>query len=406
MVINVSEINNEHIIIPKVYNLDDTLIKIKDQGETNQCSLYSTVQSIEYLISMNKSLLEDQKLNNISIYNLYLKSYLCANQLNPNNNKNYKIINPSCSLNNYGMDEGFSLKNTLYGAMYGICEEQVWKNIPLYVNHQANFTFPFQHLNPVLDNDYIYNRTNPHIYLNKYIKIVPKILEDTTSILQKNTLDIKKSKVQLRNKKSKGKQINKKSKDGQINDKSKGENNDLISFSVKQISIDDTFYDNFTNDNFMNEEFEIYKDNLYEYDDKLDNYKYKLTEKQGLINMIQENLFKYKCPILMSLILPKEIKDCIDDNNILITKDLTKYSYEDYHACQLVGYDDKYFKIASSWGTTFGDKGYFKINKKYIFDKYDGNNLNCDFNQLYIINGIKIIYTDKIFNISNNTLSY
>ena len=92
----ISKTNNQ------IFNINLQNQFVKNQGESNLCSIYALAYSIEYLLRKNKQYVV------LSIYNLYLKSYLCANKLNPNNPNNYKIMNLSCGLINYGQDQGLS----------------------------------------------------------------------------------------------------------------------------------------------------------------------------------------------------------------------------------------------------------------------------------------------------------
>ena len=321
----ISKTNNQ------IFNINLQNQFVKNQGKSNLCSIYTLSYSIEYLLRKNKQYVV------LSIYNLYLKSYLCANKLNPNNPNNYKIMNPSCGLINYGQDQGFSLKNTIYGGIYGICYEDKWKNIPPYVPHLLNFTFAFKNLNALLKEDYIYSNEN-HVHIKKFIKIVPKI------------------------------------------------ENKNIEFNVKEIVLPELLLDQ--NDLFMSYELYRIKYDLFVDDCILDNYNYTKQNKQVLINTIKNILTSEKLPILVSFILPTNVENNLDDTYSII--EYEKNNYEDYHACLIVGYTNKQFKILTSWGSDFGIDGCFYVNNDYLFKKSDSKQLNLDLNQIYVITDAKI----------------
>jgi hypothetical protein len=343
--------------INQVFMLDQSKLRVKNQGKIGVCCLMAVTNAIEYLLSKNNIEV------NLSIYNAYLKAYFCANKLNPNNARNYRIIQPSCALNNYGQDDGFSIKNTIYGSIYGICESNAWCNIMPHVVHQPNFTFPFVSLNPLLTQDYYYYDTLiKHWHTKKFIKIVPKIDEKT---------------IHIKNKRKKNAE-------------------QTINFFVKEFEVEENIYDN---NLFFNEQIYKLKDGIFEEDYKLDNFNYTNDEKNNFINWIKKLISHEKKPILISLILPKEIDDYIDKQyNLREGRKSTNYDnlivkqsteYDDYHTCLMIGYDKNRIKILSSWGEEFGENGCFYVNNEYLFKKNDGKQLNCDLNQIYIISEVK-----------------
>jgi len=341
MVIKISYYNYKNSKIPGLkepdtFNLILSNIKIKHQGKLELCTLFTVTSAMEYLLNLP---------SNLSIYNLYLKSFFFSNKLNPNYKDNYKIILPSCSLNSYGQNAGFSIRNVIFSSMYGVCLDTYWNNIPFYVLHQPNFTFPFENINPIINQDYCYG-TSTHYHLRKFIKIVPKIL-----------------------------------------------NKKKINFETKEIEISDDFYKNsLLNNQYIDESMVLCKDKLFEYDYELDNYKYLKHDKDKLYNLIKETIYDTKCPLIISLILPDNIDKYLNSDGLLIIdKSINKSQFDEYHACLVVGYDNNILNIATSWGTEFGKDGYFKIDKEYLFKKYNGTDLNCDVNQLYTVTGIRIV---------------
>ena len=317
--------------IDKIYNVPNIeSIYTKNQGDVGVCSLLTVTYVIELLLRKNNN----NKL--LSVYNAYLKSYFCANKLNPNNPNNYKIIQPSCSINNYGQDNGFSIKNTINGGIHGICYNTQWDNIVYYVSHQPNFTFPYKNMNPLLTEDYT-NHTD-HVYISQFIKLVPKIT------------NIKK--------------------------------NQKITFEPKEINI---ITDQIITDNnlYMAKELYDLKDSLYEFDHLIDNYKYNDSDKNMLINKIKNLLVAKQLPILINIILPKNIDEHLNKKHCLAN--YNKCTFDDYHACLIVGYNTSSFKILSSWGNNTGNNGCFYIDYNYLFKKSDGNQINLDVNQIYMI---------------------
>jgi hypothetical protein len=324
----INDININNIRACKNFLLNIENFNIKNQGKSNMCSLFTIVNAIEFLLKNNNN-------HKLSIFNLYLKSHLCANKLNPNNKNNYRIINSSCSLNNYGQNDGFSLKNTIYGGISGICYDNKWINIPSYVSYLPNFTFPFKNLNPLLIQDYIYNRYN-HVHIKKFIKIVPIITDN-------------------------------------------------IIITIKEIELIENIFDQ--NNLFMPEVFYKLKNTIFEDDNNIDDYQYTNQNKQYLINSIKKLLNITNKPILISLILPSDTENMLDKTYCVIESN--NNCYDDFYLCLIIGYTKTKIKILTSWGSDFGENGCFYININYLFEKSDGKQLNLDLNQIYIITEVE-----------------
>ena len=69
-------------------------------------------------------------------------------------------------------------------------------------------------------------------------------------------------------------------------------------------------------------------------------------------------------------ILTKEKMNEIIPNKNYLPENITEYNETGGHAVVLVGSQVEYLKFLNSWGTRFGDKGFFKLKNSEIFEMY------------------------------------
>jgi hypothetical protein len=119
--------------------------------------------------------------------------------------------------------------------------------------------------------------------------------------------------------------------------------------------------------NYVNELIE----DIYENDDKLDNFKYNKTNKNFIFNSLIQMMNNYELPILISLMLPTNTENSLNNDNVLTIEN--DNNFDNVHTCIMSGYkfenNQLYFKILSSWGKKFGDNESFWIQSDYLFLK-------------------------------------
>lgn len=86
------------------------------------------------------------------------------------------------------------------------------------------------------------------------------------------------------------------------------------------------------------------------------------------LNSIKQYLIN-SCPIIFGIaIYSSFVSNNSNTTGIILMPDISKETLLGYHCVVIVGFDDtkQQFKVANSWGTSWGQKGYFYLPYAYV----------------------------------------
>jgi C1A family cysteine protease len=109
-------------------------------------------------------------------------------------------------------------------------------------------------------------------------------------------------------------------------------------------------------------------------------YKYEFINRKGsgLISNIKSFLITHKKPIVFGItIYDSFYDDVVTNTGVVPMPNVNKEQYMGGHCVVLIGWDDttRRFRCVNSWGSDWGDNGYFYLPYNFITNK----DLACDF---------------------------